>query len=450
MGAPLNKNAWVDPSLKAENILDYVLEDTSDEMMQKKALESSVEKELQKEPVVVQHSEREKSRVLFVLRDTSVLENDSLLQMHFKNLSSVFDEIHVLIIAESWQAKRGVERIGTNIWAYTTSAKYWWSEPFSALTIAKTELQFTDGFRPDLVVAFDPFEAGLSGLLIARKFNRDFQVHVTEDFYTDEFKNREVENKWRLRIAKYVLKRTQSVRTTTKIIAEEITKKFKHIKDISVLPRHYDIAAIIEATNSDALPDAFPQFAFVALFVGKLDYESTLFRTIDATRAILHSKSIGLVVVGDGPNKKEFQQRAEILGIQDQIIFQKDESKLISYLKSANILLCTDTTEASDEIVIKAAAAGLPLLIAKTQLREDLFVDGESAFLCDKEDTVDFSQKLAKFLNMNSLREQFSLNAKDIIKNRLHEDPEAYKLAYRDSIESVFALEDGREELIKQ
>jgi glycosyltransferase involved in cell wall biosynthesis len=148
-----------------------------------------------------------------------------------------------------------------------------------------------------------------------------------------------------------------------------------------------------------------------------------------------------MVVVGDGPNLKEFQKRAEILGIKEQMLFIKDSTALISYLKSANVLLVSDITEASDETVIKAAAAGLPIIAAHTELRDDLFVDGESAFLCNKDDTVEFSEKLVKFLNANSLRMQFANNARDIIKTRLHEDPNAYKLAYRDSIERVFTEE---------
>jgi glycosyltransferase involved in cell wall biosynthesis len=107
-------------------------------------------------------------------------------------------------------------------------------------------------------------------------------------------------------------------------------------------------------------------------------------------------------------------------------------------MQAADILLCTDTDEAGDETVIKAAASGLPVLVSKTPLRSDLFTDGIDAFLCDREDTVGFSQKLTKFLNTNALRIEFATNAKTIVETRLHEDPQMYKIAYRDSIEGIF------------
>lgn len=442
MSVPPRKiSSILDPAKQAENVLDYVLRDTDEVVIAQhaaKEAEVAVEDELSASPLITQASNRKKSRVLFITRDISVLEENSVTQLHFKNIATAFDEVHVLVLSLLWQTKKGVERQGTNLWVYTTSAQYWWMQPFAALGIVRTQLLFTDGFRPDVVVALDPFESGVAGMWIAEKYDRAFQVHVTEDFSLPEFLGKDAANAWRLRIASYVLKRTQSVRTATMSLKERLQKRYTHLKDLALLPRHYDIETIVRATSTADIKNIFPQYSFVVLFVGKLDHDSTLFRAIDAARSILHSKSIGLVVVGNGVTKKEAQKRAEILGIAEQVVFESDETKLIAYLKSADILLCTDTTEASDEVVIKAAAAGLPLLASLTPLRTDLFVDGESAFLVQKDDTIGFSQKLVKFLNTNSLRTQFAENAREIIKTRLHEDPEAYRQAYRDSIEGVF------------
>ncbi len=441
MAGPLKKNTWIDPSKKAGSILDSMLQSTSEEAIASQEVLSSTELELNKAPLATIESNRQDSRVLFITKDASVLEANSALQLHFINLSDVFNEIHIIVLCEPWQAKEEPQRLGKNVWAYTTSVKYWPWQMVAALTVARDQLTFAEGFRPDIVVALDPFESGLSGLLIAEKYDREFQVHITEDFYAPEFLDKNKSNSWRLRIAAYVLKRIQSVRVSTQVIKATVAKRFPHMSDLALLPRHYDIQLILKAAEGMVVTDIFPQFAFVILFIGKLDHNSTLFRALDASRTILRSKSIGMVVVGDGPNKKEFLKRAEILGIQEQVIFQKDESQMLQYLKSADVLVCSDITEASDEIVIKAAAAGLPIIASETELRKDLFIDGESAFLCNSEDTVEFAQKLSLFLNTNSLRVQFAENARDIVKNRLHEDPNAFKLAYRDAIEGVFSQE---------
>jgi glycosyltransferase involved in cell wall biosynthesis len=448
MAVPPKKSSWIDPSKKAGNILDSMLQSTSEEAIANQEIQSSTELELSKAPLTTVQSDRQDSRVLFITKDASVLESNSALQLHFINLSDVFNEIHILVLCEPWQSKVEPQRLGKNIWAYTTSVKYWPWQMAAALTVARDQLTFAEGFRPDIVVALDPFESGLSGLLIAEKYDREFQVHISEDLYAPEFVEKSKGNGWRLRIASYVLKRVQSVRVATETLKASVLKRYPDMADLELLPRHYDIQLILKAAESMEVQDAFPQYAFVILFVGKLDHNSTLFRTLDASRSILRAKSIGMAVVGDGPNKKEFEKRAEILGIKEQIIFQKDASQLLQYLKSADVLLCSDITEASDEVVIKAAAAGLPIIASETQLRKDLFKDGESAFLCNSEDTVEFAQKLSTFLNTNSLRTQFAQNARDIVKNRLHEDPNAFKLAYRDAIEGVFGQEMPAEEAL--
>lgn len=438
MADPQHKHSWIDPSKRAGFALDTIIESTSEEALARQELQTSIEDELRKAPVANVVSDRSQSRLLFVTRDLSVLQEGSVARLNMLNLSDTFSEIHILVLCESWQAKKGSERIAKNTWVYTTSTRFFIQQPFAALSVAHSQLQFADGFRPDIVIALDPFESGLCGLLIAEKYDRAFQVHVTEDMFAPDFLAKDDRNKLRMRIMKYVLKRTQSVRTVTLNLKTKLQKSFPHITDISLLPRHYDIKTLMEIGASENATDPFPQYVFKVLFVGKLDHESTLFRALDASRSILVSKSIGFLVLGDGPNLKEFQERANILGIAQQVVFQKDQSKLIEYLAVADVLLCTDTTEGSDEIVIKAAAAGLPIVAARTPLREDLFVDGESAFLCDPEDTLDFSQKLVKFLNTNTLRTQFEENAKDIVKVRLEEDPAVYKLAYRTAIESVY------------
>lgn len=432
----------LDSSKNAVAILDYIFDETNEETIavvsEAKADLTPIRAELKKEPVVKVVSSRSQSRVLFVTREIATLEGSSLARLHYKNLADIFDEVHVLVLTESWQSKRGVERIDKNIWFYTTSVQFWWMQPFVSLRIAHAQLQFADGFRPDIVVALDPFESGVCALLIARKYARAFQVHILEDYYAPEFKLKDTQNRWRLKMASYVLNRAQSVRTATVSLKQITEKKYRRIKDISLLPRHYDIASLMEVSETPKTVDAFSQYTFVVLFVGKLDQDSTLFRALDACRAILNSQRIGLVVVGNGPTKSESEKRAEILGIKEQIIFETDETKALSYMKLADILLCTDTTEASDEIIIKAAASGLPLLMAETPMRTDLFVDGESAFLVQKEDTIGFSQKLTKFLNTNALRTQFKTNALDVVKTRLHEDPHAYREVYKNAIEGVF------------
>ncbi len=437
-GSSSKRESWVDVSERAKQVLDFVIDDASDETIAHKASQVPVSQSLHDEHVVNFDSGRVKSRILFITSDQSLLESDSWLMLHVQELQTLFAEIHVMVLTKLARKDLKPKRISKNVWAYNVPISHEWRFSQEVQKFAREQLQFTDGFRPDVIVSLDPFEAGLAGMTLAEEYGRPYQVHILEDFLRPGFIDEDAHNKKRLKLAKYVLRRTESVRLKTEAIKHKVIEKFPKIEDVGLLPRHFDMQTILNAPKSNLVKQKYPQYKFVMLAAGDLDKASTFFRTMDASRILLMSPRIGLVIVGDGPSKVEFQKRAEILGIKEQIVFETDFKNLVGYLKSADVFICTDITKRSDELVIKAAVAGLPLVVAKTELREDLFVDGESAYLCDPEDTQAFTQKLKSLLNTNAFRMQFGRNAQEIVKTRLHEDPALYKTAYRDSIEVVF------------
>ena len=117
---------------------------------------------------------------------------------------------------------------------------------------------------------------------------------------------------------------------------------------------------------------------------------------------------------------------------------------MYSYLKSADVLIVPDTDEFSDELTIKGAAAGIPLVMAHTQQRQDLFTDGVSAFFFEDNNIIAMSDQMKKILNDLGVRSSLKQNAQQRIGEKLHEDPLAYKLAYRDSVEAALFPEDSQ------
>ena len=75
-----------------------------------------------------------------------------------------------------------------------------------------------------------------------------------------------------------------------------------------------------------------------------------------------------------------------------------------------------ESDDASEELVLRAAAAGIPLIMARTAKREDLFVDGESALLCTPSAIDEFSLKLNMLMNDSMLRRRLVTAAREMIK----------------------------------
>jgi len=438
MSGSSQDESFIDVSERAQTTLDYIIAGKEEKRAAQKAAQMPVSQALSGDQVVHFDSSRTKARILFISSDHEALKDASWLEQHATSVSTVFEEVHVAVLMNGKKREYPTKRIGNNIWMYTVNFSSTWFFSQTIERFAETQLQFLDGFRPDVIVALDPFYAGKAAEYLAKRYDRPLQIHVLKDFLAPSFIEQGKENKSKVTIARQVLKRAKSVRTNSSLLKDKLEKAFPRIEDLGTLPRHFDTDTLIKQKRSNVLKQKYPEYVFIVLTAGVLDQNSTIFRTMDAARSMLFSPRIGLVIVGDGPMRAELQERANLLGIKEQVVFETDYTVLNDYMLSADMFVCTDTSAIGDEYIIQAAAAGLPIVMARTPLREDLFVDGTSALLCDADDTVGFTQKMNSILNTNAFRLQYSTNARQVVKDRLHTDPEMYKVAYRDSIEVVF------------
>ncbi|MEK7639435.1 MAG: glycosyltransferase [Patescibacteria group bacterium] len=431
-----------DISEHATSELEYVLDE------EKKSREPVVprvtaEEAMTHKRVYQADSSRDVTRVLFISTDTALLNPTTQSLDGYVNLSDLFDEVHILILRRGITSTNPVLRVGTNVWMYTASARYWWLLPAAGKKVIEDQLVFASGFRPDLIVARDPFESALVALSIGKKYKRPTQLHVLEDFTTKSFLKKHHSNFWRRFIPRFTVTKFLSIRTATDLIEDMLHKYFK-APDINTLPRLHSYESLISAPVTLDLKEKYRPFTFIILFIGKLSHQSTLFRAIDATRFVLRNPRVGLVVLGDGPARLEFQKRTEILGIKEQVVFETRESDIVPYIKSANLLVVTDTDADSEEIVLQGAAAGIPMVMAETERRADVFIDGQSTYLCEPTDTQVFADRINELLNNIGTRRLFTETAQAMISLKFHQDPEEYREAYRMSIEQALFVEPAK------
>ena len=433
-----------DASQLARSQLDYVLDAKELPQHDVAGERVSVEEAIRGEGVYEVQSDRDITRVLFISRDPTLLNPTQQSLDGFVNLSDLFDEVHVLILRHGIPAKYPVLRVAKNVWLYTASAQQWWRVPFVGLQLARQELEFGGGFRPDLIVARDPFESAYVAWRLAQQHDRPKQLHILEDFMTGPYARAELHNGKRQIIAQYLIPRFLSVRTANYALEERIKQRYD-ITDLETLPRFNNFERLLSAEETLDLKQKYPAYSFFILYVGSLGHDSTLYRALDAARFALENRRVAMIVLGDGPARPEFEQRAKTLKIADQVIFEYRVKDPGPYLTSANLLIVTDTTPESEFVTQKGAAAGIPLVLARSESRADLFEDGQSAFLCEPENTQAFTNAINELLNEVVLRRQFALATKEIIRTHFHEDPLEYKNAYRQSIEDAFFVTEDED-----
>ena len=436
------EGVW-DQSTRAEAVLQHILETDIDGLAPAGPAAApeermTVEEAISSRPVLDQDTGRTKARVLFVTMDQRALVKDSGLRLYYAALVQEFDEVHVLCLTVG-KGEDNFDRAGANLWFYQVKAAVWWKLPWAARAAAEEALTWNGVARPDVIVGVDLFEAGLAAYLISRKFSRPIQYHVYSDPFAPSFKSAAEDNNWRVRIAKFILKRASSLRVSTGALKESLAARYRRLKDIGVLPKFYDFKGIAEAVPAMNLHEKYRDFSFIILAFGRLTATSRLHDVFAALHALLKNPRIGLLVVGDGPGKQLFLDKVKILGIERNVVFQKESDDLASYLKTADMMIEIDVDEEAEVRVLKGAMAGTPMVLASTDLREDMFKDGESAFICPPDDLTCVSQKASKFINSAVYRSKFAENAAYVAKSRINEDSTTHYQAIALSIESVLA-----------
>lgn len=401
-----------------------------------KAEESSAAPPEEEVPVV--ESNRQRLRVLMITADTSLFVSGSQSQGEYLRLAALFDELHVIVLSRRRDKTPAELRLGEHAWLYATNTRTRLGALVRAHRIAHRELSFGGGFREDLVVSTDAFGPGMAGYWIGRSHQRPLQVQVFENPFDPHFVKDMRGNRWRKLAARFVIPRSHCLVVQAAYVGEEITKRYPHMRErISVLPPFHDIAYFRDAPPLFDLRERYPRFQFIILIISRLEARDRVSYALDVCIPIVQQyPTIGVVVVGDGHERKHLEQQAARAGVAEQIVFESKEDDLVSHMKSANVLLNVSVDEEHDAMLAAAAAAGLPVISVAGGMADVLFEDAVNAFVCPEGDFGCLHTRINEFLNDNRLRGSFAINGRNRVFEAGMQDAEVYRDAFVGVFES--------------
>lgn len=429
-----------DPALSQSEVLDYVLKNNQqpNETAQTRV---SVSEARRGETQVDFVSQRTNTRILFISQDATLLNQATKSLDGYLDVADMFNEVHIIVLQPGIRTQHPVLRVAENVWVYVASATHAWWTPVIALGIIRDNMVFAGGFRPDLIIARDCYESALTAYITARRFKRPTQLHVLNDQSLTSSTNEPRSFIWR-HLSAWLVSTFLSIRTTTLAQKDALSAQYPLITDIAQLPKFHNFVVPTESTSRISMKDIYKEFAFIILYAGPLTAGRKTYQAIDAVRDFLRNPRVGFVILGDGPGKNECLRRVELLGMTQQVVFEKRTELLDDYIATADVVIVTDTDFISEDIVLQAAVSGRPLVIAKTSARADLFIDGESALFFAEGDTVGATRQLHRVLDDLRLRRTLSESVSDVAATRINDDPVVYQELYKNSIEQALLVAD--------
>ena len=132
-----------------------------------------------------------------------------------------------------------------------------------------------------------------------------------------------------------------------------------------------------------------PEDAMVLLNLGRLGTEKNLAELVElfAAARSQHSKLV-LLVVGDGPARKELEETAIRLNVRDHVIFtgMVAPEEVHTYYQLGDVFVSASTSETQGLTYVEAAANGLPLLCRRDPCLEGVLVEGRNGWEYEAEE----------------------------------------------------------------
>ncbi|HKV43447.1 MAG TPA: glycosyltransferase [bacterium] len=122
------------------------------------------------------------------------------------------------------------------------------------------------------------------------------------------------------------------------------------------------------------IPPAVP----LLLFVGRLAREKGVALLLEAAAGL--PQDVWLLLVGDGPERRELQAEADRLGVGDRVVFagDQDHRHVVDSLFACDLFVSPSQTETLGLAVVEAMAAGRAVVAVEGGAAKEIVRDGET------------------------------------------------------------------------
>ena len=172
-------------------------------------------------------------------------------------------------------------------------------------------------------------------------------------------------------------------------------------KDLNLIYNGVDIKEFMPQTKSYEAPD----ITFVG--VGRFEKIKGFDVMIKVFANFNHQyPNTTLLLVGDGPERKNLEELAKTLHVEKRILFLGRKSNIPNILRSADCFVMTSHSEGLSMSIIEAMSCGLPIIATDVGGNHELVTDGVNGYLPSNLDFHGKVNALKKFMELSIDKKQ--------------------------------------------
>jgi glycosyltransferase involved in cell wall biosynthesis len=378
--------------------------------------------------------------VLSIGTDRKIFEKDSSVRVRMIEYGRLVDSLHIIIFSRT-NSHHKPEQISDNVWIYPTQSLSRFFYIRNAVKVAHHIMTVRGLDKSNTVVTTqDPFETGMVGKRLRKKYGFPLQIQLHTDLFSPYFPAFSWLNRVRLRMAKNILPLANGIRVVSPRIKRSVINRL-HVPDsiIDVLPIYVEKKHEAEAPIYSK--EVHKDFTFTILMVGRLAPEKNISFALDIFSEVVRKyPKTRLLIVGDGPERKKLVRRSHQLKIQHSVTFEPWQNNLEPYYAKAHTFLHTSYYEGYGMVLVEAANARLPIVTSNVGIAGDILIDGKSACVCPVNDRHCFIKKLFHVIENNSFRMEIAAKAAEAIAAATPATKDEYLKRYTELLHKAFEL----------
>jgi colanic acid/amylovoran biosynthesis glycosyltransferase len=164
------------------------------------------------------------------------------------------------------------------------------------------------------------------------------------------------------------------------------------------------------------------------LFVGRLAAAKGLPILLDTVAKV---GGATLHIVGDGPDLKRLEERADALNVLGRVKFlgYQSQQRVRELLKQADVFVMSSFAEGVPVVLMEAMAAGVPVVATRIAGIPELVQDGHTGLLVSPGDTEAAASAIRRLLEDGDLRNRLAAAGRDIVEREFNIRAESRWLA---------------------
>jgi glycosyltransferase involved in cell wall biosynthesis len=155
--------------------------------------------------------------------------------------------------------------------------------------------------------------------------------------------------------------------------------------------------------------------------VGRLREEKGHPSLLDAMAEVVKViPDVVLLVVGDGPDRESLKQKAQNLGISQNVIWmgQKSPDEVYRLYSAMDVVAVPSLFEGFGLTAAEAMAAGLPVVASNVEGLSEVVVDTETGYLLAPRDSKALAEALVKLLENPELRQKMGRKGHEVVEKK--------------------------------